>query len=275
MPNSTLKLKYNSVGNKLQSTVGVWWDEVKLKLQITEKTLKDAGKVQEDALLAIEKPGHFIVEHHLHKKDTRLQFHSHADILTKTLKLTFIHHIGPGVTTLEASTAFNRQNKLTLKHNFAKSGPLVKYELNKFGYALEPQYDFGLGKSNAWGLSLKSGIGKNFFKATYIHHKQEAELEVQRMTGRGGPIKVTATVDVTNPKAIPKFILEKEFKVLGSKSAAPGAPKEKVVIPEPVFVSLPEVLAPPIPMEWYEQEPWKDIKTTVDDVIKKVLPPKA
>lgn len=127
----------------------------------------------------------------LQLQDTRLQFHSHADILSKTLKLTFVHHYGPGVTTLEGSTAFNRHNKLTVKHNFAKSGPVVKYEVNKNGFALEPQFDFGAGKDNAWGVSLKKGLGKQYLKATYFHHKEEAELELQRMTGSGGPLKVS------------------------------------------------------------------------------------
>jgi len=68
MPNSTLKVKYNSAQNKVQTTLGVWVDQVKVKLLLTERTLKDASRVQEDLEIGIQRPGHFMLEHHLHKK---------------------------------------------------------------------------------------------------------------------------------------------------------------------------------------------------------------
>lgn len=62
---ATLKVKYNAAQNKTQTTLGVWVDELKVKLLVGKK---DDSKPSDDVTLALEKPGHFILEHHLQKK---------------------------------------------------------------------------------------------------------------------------------------------------------------------------------------------------------------
>jgi len=111
-------------------------------------------------------------------------------VLSKTLKLTMVHHAGPGITTLEGSMAFDHHNKATVKHNFAKSGPLLKYEYSKEKLlrraSVRPRSWVQLGL----GLAIKKGLGKNFLKCAYFHHRHEVELEMQHMI-KGGPLKVT------------------------------------------------------------------------------------
>lgn len=98
--------------------------------------------------------------------------------------------------------ALDRHNKTTVKHNFAKPGPLVKYEFNKDQYAVEPQFDFGAGSNSAWGLAIKKGLGKNFLKAAYFHKRHEVELEFQHMI-KGGPLKVKTPLCLFHPQLSP------------------------------------------------------------------------
>lgn len=214
MAPSTLKLKYNTASNKLQTTLGFWVDDVKLKLGITEKAFKDVNSAKEDLEIGIEKPGHFALEHHLHKKHTRFQFHSHADVFSKHVRMTFVHHIMAfPVTTIEASTSLDKHNKVIVKHNLAKKLPLVKYEYITKEYLIEPQFDFGAGRKDAWGLAVKLGHGrKNFAKVSYSNHKKEAELELHKKIDDGGPLKISATIDLDNVKKTPRLVIEKEWK---------------------------------------------------------------
>lgn len=218
MPPSTLKLKYNSVSNKLQTTIGLWFDGVKFKFGITENAFKGVQNAKEDLEIGVEKPGHFILEHHLHKKHTRFQFHNHAEILGKHVRLTIVHFVVafPVVTTtLEVSASLDKHNKVIVKHHFSKPAPVVKYEYIAKEWLLEPQFDFGARRKDAWGLAVKLGHGrKNFAKATYFHHRKDVELEVHRKISNGGPVKISATIDLDNPvKQVPKLVLEKEWRI--------------------------------------------------------------
>lgn len=55
-----------------------------------------------------------------------------------------------------------------------------------------------------------------------------------------------------------------------------------VVVQPVVVVPVPKAVAPPPPpppppssKEWFDQEPWSQIKKTIDEFVSKVLPPKA
>lgn len=66
MTRITIKTKVDPSAKKTTNTIGVWWDELKLKLSFTEKAIH--SHVADDVEFGVERPGHFIIEHHPHKK---------------------------------------------------------------------------------------------------------------------------------------------------------------------------------------------------------------
>eukprot|EP00475_Leptophrys_vorax_P021583 TRINITY_DN2931_c0_g1_i3.p1 TRINITY_DN2931_c0_g1~~TRINITY_DN2931_c0_g1_i3.p1 ORF type:complete len:207 (+),score=35.40 TRINITY_DN2931_c0_g1_i3:65-685(+) len=190
MTKLTFKSKYNSETEKLQATLGVWINDVKLKLAVTDKTLKNPGDVKDDVEIAIEKPGHFILEHHLARKHTRFQFHEHFKIAKKPVRLTFVRHHGPDVTTLEAATTLGDDSKAVIKHNFAKKAPMVRFEQQWKDTIFKPLYDFGEGKW-AWGMAVKHKLKKDHLEVSYWHHRERAEVEYHKHYDDDGPFKVS------------------------------------------------------------------------------------
>ena len=65
MARVTIKTKVDPSAKKTTNTIGVWWDEVKFKLSFTEKAFH--SNATHDVEVGVERPGHFIMEHHPHK----------------------------------------------------------------------------------------------------------------------------------------------------------------------------------------------------------------
>ncbi|GJP47671.1 hypothetical protein CLOM_g6847 [Closterium sp. NIES-68] len=211
MTKLTFKSKYNSETEKFQGTLGIWLEDLKLKLSLTDKTLRNVGSIKEDTEIAVEKPGHFILEHHFHKKHTRFQFHGHTKVADKPVKLTFVHHHGPGVTTLEANAKLGDHSRAIVKHNFAKDGPMVRLEQDYKDTTLKPLYDFGEGKW-ALGFQIKQKLKKDHLEVSYWHHRERAEVEYHKHIDDDGPFKVTAVFHCKHGGRRPALLLEKEWK---------------------------------------------------------------
>ena len=122
---------------------------------------------------------------------TRFQFHSRAEIANVPLSLTFMHHHGPGVTSIEAS-AFppGRRLKVTAKQIMGTKGPLVKLEQGFRKLTGKLQFDFGPGRRDALGFGLKVVERGDYVEATYEHAKRRAEVVLCKNAADGGPLKV-------------------------------------------------------------------------------------
>ncbi|KDO84516.1 hypothetical protein CISIN_1g028082mg [Citrus sinensis] len=108
------------------ATVAFNAGDVKLRASLTDATVVN-GPSLNGLALAVEKPGFFIVDYNVPKKDFRFQFMNSVRVADKPLNLTYIHGRGDNRTILEGTLVFDSANKVSANHVLGSGNCKLKY----------------------------------------------------------------------------------------------------------------------------------------------------
>ncbi|KAF7817567.1 outer envelope pore protein 24, chloroplastic-like [Senna tora] len=97
------------------ATLAVNAGDVKLRASIADATVVN-GPSLTGLALAVEKPGSFIVDYNVPKKDLRFQFMNTVRIAEKPLNLTYMHSRGDNRTILDGTLIFDSSNRVSANH---------------------------------------------------------------------------------------------------------------------------------------------------------------
>ncbi|XP_031377890.1 outer envelope pore protein 24, chloroplastic-like [Punica granatum] len=188
------------------ASLGVPLGELKLRASITEATVVN-GPSLNGLLLSVEKPGSFIIDYDIPKKDFRFQFMNKVKIMEKPLSLTYIHGKGDNRTLLEGTLAFDPCNKLSANYMVGPGNCKLKYSYVHGGLTtFEPSYDLS---KNSWDLAVSRKVyGDDVLKATYQTSSRILGLEWSLNSLLSSRAKVSASVNLNEESKIPKVSAE-------------------------------------------------------------------
>lgn len=176
-------------------------------------TATDASFVKGPSLqglkLTLEKPGAFIIDCDVPKKDFRFQFMNTVRVQGKPLSLTYIHFFGAGRTTLDSSLTIDPANKVTASYDFISGGCKLKYAYTHGDLrrtVFEPVYDVG---KNTWDFAVSRRVlDDDVIKASYQTASSNLGLEWSRDSKVNGSFKISASVNLAEQAKVPKLIAE-------------------------------------------------------------------
>ncbi|KAL8523765.1 hypothetical protein ACS0TY_013654 [Phlomoides rotata] len=171
------------------STVSFNAGDFKLRASITDATVVH-GPSLNGLALAVEKPGFFIFDYNVPKKDFRFQFMNTVRVAEKPLNLTYIHSKGDERTILDGALVIDSSNKVSVNHVLGTGNTKFKYNYVHGGLTtFEPSYDLG---KNAWDFSVSRRVyGDDLFKATYQTSSKNLGLEWTRSSKMNGSFKLS------------------------------------------------------------------------------------
>ncbi|CAK9317231.1 unnamed protein product [Citrullus colocynthis] len=203
---ATLKTKYDADKSGAASTLAVNAGDVKLRASITDATIIN-GPSLNGLALAVEKPGFFIVDYNVPKKDLRFQFMNTVKVAEKPLNLTYIHSWGDNRTVLDGTLVLDSANKVSANHALGSGNCKLKYTyVHEGATTFEPSYDVA---KNSWDFSVSRKIyGDDVFKATYQTTSKALGLEWTRNLKSSGNFKIVASVNMADESKRPKVTAE-------------------------------------------------------------------
>ncbi|XP_078435456.1 outer envelope pore 24B-like protein [Wolffia australiana] len=210
MAKATLKGKYEAEKNtgSAVASVAFFAGDVKLKASVTDETVAK-GPSLNGLLLSVEKPGTFIFDCDVPRKDFRFQFMNTIRVMEKPVNLTYIHFHGANRTTLDGTLTVDPANKLSCSYAFQTSNCRVKYAYAHGSLrrtVFEPCYDFS---KKAWDFSLSRKFeGDDLLRASYETSRKNLKLEWSRDSKVNGIFKIAAAVDLAEEQKKPKLTAE-------------------------------------------------------------------
>ncbi|WOL13048.1 outer envelope pore protein 24, chloroplastic [Canna indica] len=205
---ATVKGRYEVDKSSAVATLSTQAGDARIKASITDATFA-SGPSLDGLVLSIEKPGAFIFDYTVPKKDVRFQFMNSFKVVDKTLNLTYTHARAANRTTVDGSLVFNPTNKVSASHVFGSGNCKVKYwyahgELRRT--VLEPSYDVA---NNAWDFAMTRKFeGGDSLKATYQATTKNLGLEWNRDSKENGTFKVSASFNLAEEQKYPKLMIE-------------------------------------------------------------------
>ncbi|XP_031494115.1 outer envelope pore protein 24A, chloroplastic [Nymphaea colorata] len=204
---AAVKGKYESHGRPASATLAVNVSNVKLKATVTDATFI-SGPSFNGLSLSVEKPGAFIIDYDVPRKDARFQFMNSIRVFEKPLNLTYIHARGSGFTTLEGSLVFDPANKLSTNYVFGSGHCKAKYTFSHGGgvRTFEPCYDL---MNNTWDFAASHKVfGGDVIKASYHTPKKLVGLEWSRDSKEMGSFKIFTSFSLADELKFPKIVAE-------------------------------------------------------------------
>ncbi|XP_028794489.1 outer envelope pore protein 24, chloroplastic [Neltuma alba] len=204
---AALKGKYDLDRNGgAAATVAFNAGDVKLRASITDATIVN-GPSLTGLALAVEKPGFFIVDYNVPKKDVRFQFMNTVRIAEKPLNLTYSHAWGDNRTALDGTLIIDPSNKLSANHTLGSGNCKLKYSyLHQGVTTFEPSYDLA---KNSWDFAVSRRVyGDDSLKASYQTSSKLLGLEWSRNSKQSGCFKVTASLNLAEELKVPKISAE-------------------------------------------------------------------
>ncbi|KAL3840312.1 hypothetical protein ACJIZ3_024903 [Penstemon smallii] len=194
MMKASFKARYEPDKATGATTVAVNTGDFKLRATMTDATVVN-GPSLNGLALAIEKPGFFIIDYNVPKKDFRFQFMNTVRVAEKPLNLTYIHSKGDERTILDGTLVLDSANKVSANHVFATGNTKLKYTYLHSGITtFEPSYDLG---KNTWDFAVSQRVyGDDVFKATYQSSSKNLGLEWSRNSKLNGSFKGFAYIHV-------------------------------------------------------------------------------
>ncbi|KAK2988736.1 hypothetical protein RJ640_021001, partial [Escallonia rubra] len=185
---ASLKGRYDNDKTSAASSLVVNVGNVKLRASMTDATVVN-GPSLSGLALAVEKPGFFIVDFNVPKKDVRFQFMNTVRVLEKPLNLTYIHHRGDNRTILDGTLVFDSANKVSANHMLGSGNCKLKYSyLHRGLNTFEPSYDWA---KNSWDFAVARKVyGDDVLKASYQTSSKALGLEWSRNSKFNGCFKV-------------------------------------------------------------------------------------
>ncbi|KAJ1419715.1 outer envelope pore protein 24, chloroplastic [Sesbania bispinosa] len=186
---AALKGKYDIDKNGgAAATIAVNAGDVKLRASITDATFIN-GPSLTGLALAVEKPGAFIIDYNVPKKDFRFQFMNTVRVAEKPLNLTYSHSWADNRTILDGTLVFDPANKVSANHALGSGNCKLKYSYVHQGLTtFEPSYDVA---KNSWDFAVSRRVyGDDLFKATYQTTSKVLGLEWSRNSKQTGCFKI-------------------------------------------------------------------------------------
>ncbi|XP_016466650.1 outer envelope pore protein 24B, chloroplastic-like isoform X2 [Nicotiana tabacum] len=117
MMKASVKAKYETdkAAATGAATIAFNAGDFKLRASMTDATVVN-GPSLNGLALAVEKPGSFIFDYNVPKKDFRFQFMNSIRVLEKPLNLNYIHFRGDNRTILDGTLVFDSANKVSANH---------------------------------------------------------------------------------------------------------------------------------------------------------------
>ncbi|KFK31765.1 hypothetical protein AALP_AA6G156300 [Arabis alpina] len=206
MMKASLKGKYDADKTTGVGSLSFNAGDLKLRATMTDATVV-AGPTLNGLSLALEKPGSFIIEYNVPKKDVRFQFMNRVMIAEKPLSLTYIHSRLDNRTIVDASLAIDPANKLSANHMVGTKNCKLKYTYVHGGMAtFEPSYDLA---KDTWDFAVSRRFyGDDVVKATYQTSSKLLGMEWSRSSKSTGSFKVCASVNLVDEVKTPKLTAE-------------------------------------------------------------------
>ncbi|KAG7656673.1 hypothetical protein ISN44_As01g037720 [Arabidopsis suecica] len=178
----------------------------KLRATMTDASFV-AGPSFNGLSLAVEKPGFFIIDYNVPKKDVRFQFMNTIRIAEKPLNLTYIHMRGDNRTIVDGSFVIDPANKLSANYMVGTKNCKLKYTYVHGGIAtFEPCYDVA---KNMWDFAISHKLyGGDNLKATYQTSSKMLGLEWSNNSKSTGSFKVCASMNLVEELKPPKLTAE-------------------------------------------------------------------
>ncbi|XP_004291887.1 PREDICTED: outer envelope pore protein 24B, chloroplastic [Fragaria vesca subsp. vesca] len=203
---ASLKGKYDTDKSGAAANVAVFASDVKLRASLTDATVV-GGPSLNGLVLAVEKPGLFIVDYNVPKKDFRFQFMNSVRVVDKPLNLTYIHSQGDNRTILDGTLVLNSANKVSANHVLGTGNGKFKYSYVHGGLTtFEPSYDLA---KNSWDFAVSRRVyGDDVFRASYQTSSKLLGLEWSRNSKVNGSFKVSASYNLAEEHKVPKLTAE-------------------------------------------------------------------
>lgn len=203
---ASLKGRYDTDKSGAAANVAVFASDVKLRASLTDATVV-GGPGLNGLVLGVEKPGVFIVDYNVPKKDFRFQFMNTVRVADKPLNLTYIHSKGDNRTILDGTLVLNSANKVSANHILGTGNGKLKYSYLHGGVTtFEPSYDLA---KNSWDFAVSRRVySDDVFRATYQTSSKLLGLEWSRNSKVNGCFKVSASVNLAEERKVPKLTAE-------------------------------------------------------------------
>ncbi|KAJ9166108.1 hypothetical protein P3X46_020900 [Hevea brasiliensis] len=206
MMKASLKGKYETDQSSAAVTVAFNAGDVKLRASMTDATVVN-GPSLNGLVLAIEKPGFFVVDYNVPKKDFRFQFMNTVKVADKPLNLTYIHSRGDNRTILDGALVFDSANKVSANYMLGTGNCKLKYTYVQGGATtFEPCYDLA---KNSWDFAVSRKVyADDVFRATYQTSSKALGLEWSRNSKFNGNFKISASLNLGEESKVPKLSAE-------------------------------------------------------------------
>lgn len=203
---ASLKGRYDSDKSSAAATIAFNAGDVRLRASMTDATVVNGPNLNGLAL-AIEKPGFFIVDYNVPKKDFRFQFMNTVKVADKPLNLTYIHSRGDNRTILDGSLVFDSANKVSANYMLGTGNCKLKYTYVHGGVAtFEPCYDLA---KNSWDFAVSRKVyADDVLRATYQTSSKALGLEWSRNSKFSGNFKISASLNLDEESKVPKLSAE-------------------------------------------------------------------
>ncbi|GMI78529.1 hypothetical protein like AT1G45170 [Hibiscus trionum] len=200
-----LKGRYTNDRSTAVVTIAANAGDVKLLASMSDVTFVKGPRLN-NLTLTVEKPGSFIIDYVVPKKDFRFQFMNSIRVAEKPLKLTYNHDHGGNLTVMDGALVLDSANKVSANYVFGTRDLKVKYSYVHGGVSTyEPCYDLG---KNAWDFSVSRTLLDDVFKATYDSWTRDLALEWSRNSKFNGIFKISATLNLAGESKMPKISAE-------------------------------------------------------------------
>uniref|UniRef100_A0A164WEG9 Outer envelope pore protein 24, chloroplastic n=1 Tax=Daucus carota subsp. sativus TaxID=79200 RepID=A0A164WEG9_DAUCS len=188
MIKGSLKVKNTNDKNSAGATVAVNAGNVKLRASMTEAIIVN-GPSFNGLALSLEKPGSFIIDYNVPKKDLRFQFMNSVKVAEKSINLNYIHFRNDNRTILDGTVVFDSANKVSVNHVLGSGNAKLKYVyLHRGLTTFEPSYDVA---KDSWDFAVSRKVhGDGMVRASYQTSKNLLGLDWTRTTKQNGSFKV-------------------------------------------------------------------------------------
>ncbi|KAK4745706.1 hypothetical protein SAY87_012018 [Trapa incisa] len=188
------------------ASLGVPVGDFKIRASMTEATLVN-GPSLNGLTFSVEKPGSFIIDYVVPKKDFRFQFMNTVKVAEKPLSLTYIHNKGDNRTILEGTLTLDPCNKFSANYAVGHRKCKLKYSYVHGGLTtFEPSYDLS---TNSWDLALSRKVyGGDVLKATYQTSSRLLGLEWSLNSTLSSCAKFSASLNLNDESKVPKLTAE-------------------------------------------------------------------
>ncbi|TYJ28597.1 hypothetical protein E1A91_A06G011000v1 [Gossypium mustelinum] len=205
---ASLKGRYANEKNTAGATLVVNAGDVKLRASMSDATFVD-GPSLNGLTLAVGKPGFFIVDYDVPKKDFRFQFMNTVRVAEMPLELTYSHSRGDNRTAVEGAFMFDSANTVSANYVLGTRNCKLKYSYVHGGdTTFEQCYDWG---KMAWDFAISRRVYDDVFKATYQTSNSDLALEWSRNSKFNGTFKISAYMNLAEESKNPKIIAESSW----------------------------------------------------------------